>query len=76
MDVDVALAQIDRGLAWHFKRYKAEQSPEDRVLYARAEQEGRSNRRGMWASSKPQMPPWEFRAGASRTPSNGNGATH
>jgi endonuclease YncB( thermonuclease family) len=59
---DINLEQIRRGLAWHFKRYEAEQSSEDRGAYARAEEDARARLRGMWGSSKPLVPPWEFRS--------------
>lgn len=48
--------------AWpgHYKKYEREQSPEDRVAYARAEKQARAERHGLWRDPKP-MPPWEFR---------------
>ena len=61
--VDVGLEQVRRGLAWHYVRYAREQSPEARVAYARAEQQARSERSGLWASPDP-MPPWDFRRAA------------
>lgn len=48
LDVDVGLAQIQRGMAWHFKRYEAEQTPENRAAYAAAEREAREAKRGLW----------------------------
>jgi endonuclease YncB( thermonuclease family) len=60
--VDVNLEQIRRGLAWHFKHYESEQAPKDRASYAEAEQDARASRRGLWASTQPLVPPWEFRA--------------
>ena len=35
--VDANLEQLKRGLAWHYKTYEREQSPEDRRNYAAAE---------------------------------------
>ncbi|MGH8615457.1 MAG: thermonuclease family protein [Gammaproteobacteria bacterium] len=35
---DAGLDQIRSGLAWHYKKYEREQSPEDRLAYARAEE--------------------------------------
>lgn len=58
---DVGLAQIQRGLAWHFKRYESEQSAADRAAYAKAEEEAHAARRGLWRDSAP-IAPWEFRA--------------
>jgi len=57
---DVGLDQIRSGLAWHYKKYEREQSPEDRVAYARAEEKARAERRGLWRDPKP-VPPWAFR---------------
>jgi endonuclease YncB( thermonuclease family) len=68
---DACLAQVQTGMAWHYKYYQDEQSPEDRRLYARAEQEARVARRGLWADPDP-VPPWDFRRGGrqpSRQPS-------
>lgn len=59
---DVNLEQVKTGLAWHYKYYQDDQSPSDRRLYADAETEARSARRGLWADSGP-VPPWDFRRG-------------
>jgi endonuclease YncB( thermonuclease family) len=61
---DVGLAQVESGLAWHYRQYQNEQSPEDRRRYALAEQEARAKREGLWRDAHP-MPPWEYR-GSSR----------
>jgi len=53
---DVNLEQIKSGMAWHYKEYQREQSAADRELYARAEDEARSARRGLWADSDPIEP--------------------
>lgn len=58
--VDVCLAQLQRGLAWHYKRYESEQSPADRDAYARAESDARVRGLGLWVDSQP-LPPWEWR---------------
>jgi endonuclease YncB( thermonuclease family) len=59
---DVNLEQVKAGLAWHYKYYQDEQPPDDRRLYAAAETEARSARRGLWADATP-VPPWDFRRG-------------
>jgi endonuclease YncB( thermonuclease family) len=59
---DVNLEQVKAGLAWHYKHYQGDQSPADRRLYADAETEARSARRGLWADAAP-IPPWDFRRG-------------
>ncbi len=57
---DINLAQVRSGMAWHYKEYEREQSSEDRELYARAEDEARSARRGLWVDTNP-VEPSEFR---------------
>lgn len=57
---DECLEQVKAGLAWHYKEYEKEQSPADRQLYASAEQEARSQKRGLWKDPSP-TPPWEYR---------------
>jgi endonuclease YncB( thermonuclease family) len=37
--LDAGLAQVTAGLAWHYKKYAHEQSPEDRGRYAFADEE-------------------------------------
>ena len=65
--VDVGLEQVKRGMAWHFKRYEAEQSPENRSIYAAAEREARAAaKRGLWLDPAP-VAPWEFRAAKTMT---------
>ena len=59
---DACLEQVRAGLAWHYKYYENEQSPEDRRAYAQAEVEARAARRGLWADANP-VPPWDFRNG-------------
>jgi endonuclease YncB( thermonuclease family)/methylphosphotriester-DNA--protein-cysteine methyltransferase len=57
---DVNIEQIKAGLAWHYKKYEEEQPPEDRVSYAKAEQEARVAKRGLWEEPNP-TPPGEYR---------------
>ena len=57
---DQNLHLVDRGMAWHYKRYQAEQGAEDRRLYAAAENAARDARRGLWSDPEP-MAPWEWR---------------
>ena len=59
-DNDMNLHQVDRGLAWHYKRYQKEQSPSDRQDYSAAESQARDARRGLWSDPDP-IPPWEWR---------------
>jgi endonuclease YncB( thermonuclease family) len=62
---DINLEQVKAGMAWHYKEYEREQSPEDRELYARAEDEARSARRGLWVDANP-VEPGEFRRDENR----------
>ena len=57
---DIALAQVQAGFAWHYKRFEIEQTPSEREAYARAEADARDSRKGLWQSERP-VPPWEFR---------------
>jgi endonuclease YncB( thermonuclease family) len=58
--VDVNLEQLRRGLAWHYKRYEEEQSPEDRQVYAQAERRAQAEYLGLWRDRQPQAP-WDYR---------------
>ena len=57
---DCNLVQVQRGLAWHYKQYEREQLPQDRTAYARAEDEAREHRVGLWHEPGP-VAPWDFR---------------
>lgn len=57
---DINITQIEAGLAWHYKKYATEQSPEDRQHYARAEEQARAARLGLWQDGR-SVPPWEYR---------------
>jgi len=58
--LDVGLAQITDGMAWWFRRYADEQTPEDQGRYESAEDEARLRKRSLWADDNP-VPPWEWR---------------
>jgi len=57
---DANLEQINRGMAWFYRKYQAEQSPSDRRLYEAAEDAAKADERGLWRDSAP-VAPWEFR---------------
>lgn len=57
---DMNIEQIRRGLAWFYRQYEGELTPDDRQSYDRAENEARDFRKGLWADKNP-VPPWEFR---------------
>ena len=58
--IDANLEQVKAGLAWHYKKYQKEQTPEDRVLYAHAEDQAKADKRGLWLDLDP-IAPWDFR---------------
>jgi endonuclease YncB( thermonuclease family) len=57
---DVCLEQVKRGMAWWYRDYQFEQTPEDRVLYETVEDAAKSARVGLWADKTP-VAPWEWR---------------
>lgn len=59
---DVNLSLVVDGWAWHYKKYAGEQSASDRLLYASAEEDARSQRRGLW-SDPHAIAPWDWRTG-------------
>jgi endonuclease YncB( thermonuclease family) len=54
--VDINLEQIKRGMAWHYKQYQREQSPQDRVAYAQFESQARDQKMGLWRDPAPMEP--------------------
>ena len=64
--VDANLAQVEAGMAWHYKAYSREQSPADRWRYAKAEDRARDARQGLWADRAP-VAPWDFRKARKNT---------
>ena len=61
LTLDVGLAQLTQGLAWHYRKYEREQTPEDRGRYAFAEEEARMKKAGLWSEPSP-VAPWDWRA--------------
>jgi len=57
---DANLEQVKAGMAWHYKQYEMEQSPDERVSYAEAEEQARAGRKGLWVNAEP-TPPWDWR---------------
>ena len=62
---DVNLEQLRAGMAWWYREYAKEQTPKERKEYARAEDEAKTARAGLWKDAKP-VPPWEWRMRPSR----------
>ena len=60
-------AQILSGMAWWYRDYAKDQSPEDRARYKSAVDKARKRKLGLWSEANP-IPPWVWRRGQ-RTPS-------
>jgi endonuclease YncB( thermonuclease family) len=60
MTLDAGHAQITLGMAWWYRKYSTEQSPQDRGAYEFSEQEAKAKRVGLWRDADP-VPPWEWR---------------
>jgi endonuclease YncB( thermonuclease family) len=58
--LDAGLSQISVGLAWWYRQYARDQSPEDRQRYELAESEAKARKAGLWSEREP-VPPWEWR---------------
>jgi len=58
--IDANLAQIKAGMAWWYRKYAMEQSPEDRGRYEFEEREARARRVGLWQDPDP-IAPWDWR---------------
>lgn len=59
-DLDANLAQVKRGLAWHYSKYKKEQPFEDRLNYLHAQEDAKAAQVGLWVEPNP-IPPWDWR---------------
>lgn len=57
---DISLDLIQNGFAWYAHMFSQELSQEHRTSYARAEEQARAGKIGLWSESSP-MPPWECR---------------
>ncbi len=58
--VDIGMEQIKDGMAWWYRKYANEQSPEDRSAYESSELMAKLQRLGLWGDTNP-VPPWDFR---------------
>ena len=64
---DVGLAQIESGMAWHFKQFAYEQTAASRKTYSQTEANARTARLGLWGKDNPTAP-WDFRNGRTTQP--------
>lgn len=58
--LDAGLAMLNLGMAWWYRSYADEQTPQARGQYAFAEAEARARRVGLWRDAE-QVAPWEWR---------------
>ena len=58
--LDANYAQLLAGMAWWYRYYAQEQTPEDRGRYDSAEDEAKARGRGLWAEPNP-INPYEWR---------------
>lgn len=63
--IDANLEQVNAGMAWWYRDYAKEQSPDDRAKYEQAELMSKQHRVGLWNDKNP-MPPWDFRHGGAQ----------
>lgn len=57
---DAGLMQVTKGMAWWYRKYAREQTPQDRTVYEAAELLAKERRVGLWIDPEP-TPPWEWR---------------
>jgi len=72
---DINITLIEAGLAWHYRKYAYEQSPEDRQRYARVEEQARVLQAGLWQEKHP-LPPWEYRKARKSKPAGTTTMNH
>ncbi|MNY89343.1 hypothetical protein D3C78_56340 [compost metagenome] len=58
--LDAGLAMVTTGMAWWYRAYAKEQSPQERGQYEFAEQEAKVRKAGLWRDPSP-IAPWEWR---------------
>jgi len=61
-DKNANLELLRSGLAWYYRDYEGDVPVTWRAVYAAAEAEARSAKRGLWQEAQPAAP-WDFRAG-------------
>lgn len=57
---DANLEQVNRGMAWFYRKYQNELVLNDRLDYLHAEESAKSSRIGLWTDNEPTAP-WDFR---------------
>jgi len=59
-DVNLNVEQIKQGFAWYYKHHQKQQTPEERIIYSKAEDLAREKKIGLWSDENP-IPPWDYR---------------
>jgi hypothetical protein len=57
---DVGLGLLEKGFAWHYKRFAYQQPSSDRKSYSEAQDYASTAGLGLWSEQRP-TPPWIFR---------------
>ncbi|RYF47976.1 MAG: thermonuclease family protein [Comamonadaceae bacterium] len=60
--LDAGLSMVSSGMAWWYRSYSREQTPQDRARYRAAEDGAREQRVGLWVDAAP-VAPWDWRKG-------------
>ena len=58
--LDAGLAMVTAGMAWWYRAYTQEQSPQERGQYELAETQANAKHVGLWRDPNP-VPPWAWR---------------
>ena len=58
--LDASMYQLTVGMAWWYRYYAKEQTPEQRGQYEFAEFEAKAKKAGLWQEPEP-IAPWEWR---------------
>lgn len=58
--LDAGLAMVSVGMAWWYRAYAQEQTPEERGQYEFAEQQAKVREMGLWRDANP-IAPWNWR---------------
>ena len=61
-NIDINLSLIKLGMAWHYKKYKKNQSKKDQVEYAYNEKFAIESQIGLWRDNN-SIAPWDWRRG-------------
>lgn len=57
---DANLAQVERGMAWHYVQFAKTRPLKETLLYAKAERSAKAQKLGLWSQPSPTSP-WEYR---------------